>query len=112
MELKAPPGFVPRLESLRGIAAVSVAGYHIAAIYWQVIPTGLNAVVMFFVLSGFVLARSLEKNPSPGAFVLSRVYRLLPPAAAAVLLFASLYWLFGYRLGEAGFCPVHVLFDV
>jgi peptidoglycan/LPS O-acetylase OafA/YrhL len=111
MELKAPPGFVPRLESLRGIAAVSVAGYHIAAIYWQVIPTGLNAVVMFFVLSGFVLARSLEKNPSPGAFVLSRVYRLLPPTAAAVLLFASLYWLFGYRLGDADFGLVNVLLN-
>jgi peptidoglycan/LPS O-acetylase OafA/YrhL len=111
MELKPSPGFVPRLESLRGIAAVSVAGYHIAAIYWQVIPTGLNAVVMFFVLSGFVLARSLEQNPSPGAFFLSRVYRLLPPAAATVLLFASLYWLFGYRVGNTDFGLVNVLLN-
>ncbi|MBA7659106.1 hypothetical protein ES703_67071 [subsurface metagenome] len=111
MELKASTGFLPRLESLRGVAAVSVVGYHVAAIYWQIIPTGLNAVVMFFVLSGFVLARSLEKNPSPGAFFLSRVYRLLPPAAAAVLLFASLYWLFGYRVGGTDLGLVNVLLN-
>ena len=111
MEVKGSTGFLPRLESLRGVAAVSVVGYHVGAIYWQIIPTGLNAVVMFFVLSGFVLARSLEKNPSPAAFFLSRVYRLLPPAAAAVLLFASLYWLFGYRVGGTDLGIVNVLLN-
>jgi exopolysaccharide production protein ExoZ len=109
MEVKASPGFVPRLESLRGVAAVSVVGYHAVAIYWDIVATGMIAVVVFFVLSGFVLARSLQQNPSPGAFFRSRVFRLLPPAAATVLLFASLYWLFGFWvgfLGEFGFINV------
>ena len=54
---KASPGFVPRLEALRGVAAVSVVGYHVAGIYWDIVATGMIAVVVFFVLSGFVLAR-------------------------------------------------------
>ena len=102
MEAKASPGFVPRLEALRGVAAVSVVGYHVAGIYWDIVATGMIAVVVFFVLSGFVLARSLEQNPSPAAFFRSRLFRLLPPAAATVLLFASLYWLFGFWVGFRG----------
>jgi len=109
MEVKAPLGFVPRLESLRGVAAVSVVGYHAVAIYWDIAATGMIAVVVFFVLSGFVLARSLQQNPSSVVFFRSRLFRLLPPAAATVLLFASLYWLFGFWvgfLGEFGFINV------
>ncbi|MCP4618289.1 MAG: acyltransferase [Bradyrhizobium sp.] len=102
MEVKASSGFLPRLESLRGVAAVSVVGYHAVAIYWDVAATGMIAVVVFFVLSGFVLARSLEQNPSAAAFFRSRLFRLLPPAAVTVLLFASLYWLFGFWVGFRG----------
>jgi exopolysaccharide production protein ExoZ len=102
MELKPSPGFLPRLESLRGVAAVSVVGYHVAAIYWDIIATGMIAVVMFFVLSGFVLARSLQQNSSPAAFFRSRFFRLFPPAAATVLLLAALYWLFGFWVGFRG----------
>jgi peptidoglycan/LPS O-acetylase OafA/YrhL len=102
MELRPSPGFLPRLESLRGVAAVSVVGYHVAAIYWDIIATGMIAVVMFFVLSGFVLARSLQRNPSPAAFFRSRFFRLFPPAAATVLLLAVLYWQFGFWVGFRG----------
>ena len=112
MELKPSPGFLPRLEALRGVAAVSVVGYHVTAIYWDIIATGLIAVVMFFVLSGFVLARSLQQNPSPAAFFRSRFFRLFPPAAATVLLLAALYWLFGFWVGFRGeFDPFNVLLN-
>src|SRR5215475_7443452 len=112
MELKPSPGFLPRLESLRGVAAVSVVGYHVTAIYWDIIATGLIAVVMFFVLSGFVLARSLQQNPSPAAFFRSRFFRLFPPAAATVLLLTALYWLFGFWVGFRGeFDPFNVLLN-
>ena len=46
-------GFLPRLEALRGIAAVAVVGYHA---HNDEVVTGMAPVVLFFVLSGFVLA--------------------------------------------------------
>jgi hypothetical protein len=70
--------FIPRLESLRGIAALAVVSYHVwgqfsdtpsagwdAAAFYALarLSNGTGAVVGFFVISGFVLARSLEAIP-------------------------------------------------
>ena len=101
--------FLPRLESVRGIAAVTVLGYHVAALYRDLTASGMVAVVVFFVLSGFVLAQSLERNPTPTAFFRSRFFRLFPPAAAAVLLLTFLHWRFAFFVGyEASFDPLNV----
>ena len=72
--------FLPRIESLRGIAATAVVGYHVGHLFddlsatgavdalafraFMGVSNGIGAVVAFFVLSGFVLARSLENNPN------------------------------------------------
>ena len=88
--------FLPRLEALRGIAAVAVVGYHARN---DEVVTGMAPVVLFFVLSGFVLARSLERDSAPLTFFGNRVYRLLPAAAASVLLISALYWQFGFYVG-------------
>ncbi|HUN97324.1 MAG TPA: acyltransferase family protein, partial [Bradyrhizobium sp.] len=74
-------GFIPRLESLRGVAALTVVGYHVNnqlsggatngsldTLIGRLIggcANGTGAVVTFFVLSGFVLARSLDSNSDP-----------------------------------------------
>jgi exopolysaccharide production protein ExoZ len=92
-------GFLPRLESMRGLAAVSVVGYHVFGQFIDTNVTGMAPVVMFFVLSGFVLARSLEKNPDPSDFLRHRVFRLLPAAATVVLLLTFLYFQFGFFVG-------------
>jgi peptidoglycan/LPS O-acetylase OafA/YrhL len=92
-------GFLPRLESLRGLAAFSVVGYHVFGQFIDTNVTGMAPVVMFFVLSGFVLARSLEKNPNPFDFLRHRVFRLVPAAAAVVLLLTFLYLQFGFFVG-------------
>jgi peptidoglycan/LPS O-acetylase OafA/YrhL len=56
---------------------------------------GRAPVLFFFVLSGFVLTRSLLRHGSPGllTFALQRSIRLGLPAAAAVVLSALLYGL-------------------
>lgn len=101
-------GFIERLESLRGIAALWVAVGH--SMIWLVIGSetaiwskrvwevhgvqanlartlitffsGAAAVDIFFVLSGFVLARSLAGTVlNPGSyvqFVLRRLFRIVP----------------------------------
>ena len=82
--------FLPRLESLRGLAAVSVVAYHAYGMKNETAVTGLAPVILFFVLSGFVLARSLHNNPSILAYFRNRVFRLFPAAASTVLLLTAL----------------------
>jgi peptidoglycan/LPS O-acetylase OafA/YrhL len=104
--------FLPRLESLRGIAAVSVVGYHVFGQFIDTNVTGMAPVVMFFVLSGFVLARSLANDPSAVDFLRHRVFRLFPAATAVVLLLTVLYFRFGFFVGyEARFDAFNVLLN-
>ncbi|MBR0685321.1 acyltransferase [Bradyrhizobium manausense] len=111
---KAVPSnqFIPRLESLRGLAAVSVVGFHAYGMFHDTVVTGMAPVVLFFVLSGFVLSRSLERNPSAVRFFRNRVFRLLPAAAATVLLLSALHALFGFYVGfEASFAWTNVILN-
>jgi peptidoglycan/LPS O-acetylase OafA/YrhL len=121
--------FLPRLESLRGVAALIVVGYHAShrlsggsaynwfdGLAWRVftaVANGTGAVVIFFVLSGFVLARSLEINSDPVRFLRNRVFRLFPAAMAVVALLTALHWQFGFFVGyEALFDPLDVVLNL
>jgi len=104
--------FLPRLESARGLAAVAVVWYHVTGQFIDTSVTGLGPVVLFFVLSGFVLARSLHNDPSPIDFFRHRVFRLLPAAAAVVLLLTFLHYRYGFYVGYlAPFDPLNVLLN-
>lgn len=116
------------LDSLRGIAALSVVIYHsmlvsprlhgfldgrgvpyivsgdVTALVLTVTPpsllwAGREAVLLFFVLSGFVLALPFveegRRPPGYAAFAAKRVVRLLLPCAAVALLLAALVPLVG-----------------
>jgi len=121
--------FLPRIESLRGVAALTVVGYHVAPVMSASAPdgwidrvvyeifsaaaNGTGAVVAFFVISGFVLARSLDANPDPFRFVRNRVFRLFPAAVAVVALLAFLHWKFGIYVGNEGdFAPGNVILNM
>ncbi|ALJ39515.1 MULTISPECIES: acyltransferase family protein [Azospirillum] len=114
-----PPGgkfYSVELESLRGLAAIAVVLAHASAIfsvdgisaYWGM-PLGSQspatltlsligalfnpgtAVVFFFVLSGYVLTRSLADDPLPfGTYLIRRAFRLFPPMWASILLMSAL----------------------
>ncbi|WP_167525387.1 acyltransferase [Roseomonas genomospecies 6] len=115
----APPGnrfYSVELESLRGLAAIAVVLAHASAIfsvdgisaYWGVPlssqpPSTLvlsligalfnpgTAVVFFFVLSGYVLTRSLADAPLAfGKYLVRRAFRLFPPMWASILLMWAL----------------------
>jgi peptidoglycan/LPS O-acetylase OafA/YrhL len=77
------------LDVLRGVAALSVAFYHLgnqgpAATpqFWWVSHTLLNfgsfGVLLFFVVSGFIIPASLERTGSLRDFWISRGFRLFP----------------------------------
>src|SRR3954469_10518110 len=94
--------FIPGLESARGLAALTVCLFHASAVRFQgevlvakhsVAGTFLNghgAVILFFVLSGFVLRSSLERKGAQGScrlaleFFVARVFRLFPVIIATV----------------------------
>src|ERR1700730_4229311 len=121
--------FLPRIESLRGIAALTVVGYHVwggfsSSSGWNwldapafrglmALSNGIGAVVAFFVISGFVLARSLSANPDPIRYFRNRFFRLFPAAIAVVGLVAALHRWFGINLMYGGdFSPGNVVLNL
>ena len=92
----AAASFDPRLESLRGLAALVVCIQHGMSVFAVetpsmarvVILSGFNsaaAVIFFFVLSGYVLGRALERDSAFASYLIRRLFRVLPTFVAAVL---------------------------
>ena len=75
------------LDALRGVAAIAVAGHHLARIHglpWPPLSPSI-AVDLFFILSGFVMTRTYEGRLRNGlttlAFIGLRYRRLFMPLA-------------------------------
>jgi peptidoglycan/LPS O-acetylase OafA/YrhL len=98
------PGRKPRLawlDALRGVAALCVVYAHFGtrvlhglhnAVY-DVFDPGLYGVLVFFLISGYIVPASLERRGSVRTFWISRMFRLFPLfvfAIAAVLLLHEL----------------------
>jgi peptidoglycan/LPS O-acetylase OafA/YrhL len=96
------------LDALRGVAALAVVVAHttIAGLYnveplwswlkWsplKILWSGHQAVILFFVLSGFALVRMWQgiKNNRYDAYFVSRVVRLFPPYIASVVVAFFVY---------------------
>lgn len=89
------------LDSLRGLAALAVvfshfrfalgAGHPVFAFFVQTFASGRAAVVLFFLLSGFVLTVPYlgSSRPTYLAFLLKRICRLYLPYALAILIAAA-----------------------
>lgn len=123
---QADKRFIPELEATRGLAALIVALFHVSLTgvvatdpawlgsLWQLMRTegstvewlvtgiaqpffnGHAAVLYFFVLSGFVLAASLERDqgrplPLSWRFLIRRLFRIYPAVITTILLFVLLY---------------------
>ena len=113
------PAFDARLESIRGIAAFSVALTHgsmvfawvetsndaVAAIVNTVIlafPAGA-AVILFFTLSGYVLGLSLERDGQFLPFIVRRFFRIFPALWVAILVTFALQGSFAPGLPAEAF---------
>jgi peptidoglycan/LPS O-acetylase OafA/YrhL len=86
------------LDALRGVAALLVVLYHQTFFIGEFVPGplpsmqvawGCYGVVLFFAISGFVIASSLRRITSVGEFARRRAVRLLPAYWCAMLLTAS-----------------------
>ena len=86
------------LDALRGIAAYYVLIYHYTFHYAAIVPpghppglwisleSGPLGVLLFFMISGFVISLTLEKTERPLDFVVSRFSRLYPTFWACLLI--------------------------
>jgi peptidoglycan/LPS O-acetylase OafA/YrhL len=91
-----------QLDGLRGLAALSVFLTHYTLLdpqwgyphgFLGIPRDGFAAVDLFFVLSGFVLTRSLLASAEGYVpFVIRRVFRLYPAYWAALIISALLFW--------------------
>jgi peptidoglycan/LPS O-acetylase OafA/YrhL len=102
-------GRVAQLDSLRGIAAVTVVWHHWRYAFdtgpprWFLYPlvAGHEAVILFFVLSGYVLSLPVWRQRAPRypGYLVRRVSRIyVPYLAAAVLAGVGCYFFMGSRL--------------
>jgi peptidoglycan/LPS O-acetylase OafA/YrhL len=88
------------LDGLRGFAAIVVVFWHLgpravvnaqSAHEW--VDLGKFGVVLFFIISGYVIPMSLERHGSLRHFWVSRIFRLYPAwAVSAVLMLVLLFW--------------------
>ncbi len=122
------------LDGLRGLAALSIFGFH-GWLYTMPEPSATArstvgdyaahelrlGLVLFFVLSGFLLSRpwfaaalGARRPPSIGRYVRSRAARILPAYYVAlggsILLLWGLQGTPGLRLPPAGELPLFVVF--
>ncbi|UBV44310.1 acyltransferase (plasmid) [Deinococcus taeanensis] len=123
----APVRHVASLDALRGLAALAVVFFHVSLFAQQsldphlgsvqhtlsalrltplfVLFAGSESVLVFFILSGFVLYLMLAARPMPYAvYVRRRLLRLYPPYLVAVLVSMGLASLLGGH-AAAGFGP-------
>ncbi len=74
---------IPYLDVIRFGAALVVALFHYTAYYFKtavepVTRFGYLGVSLFFMISGFVIAMSLDSSSSPRRFLLNRAIRIYP----------------------------------
>lgn len=101
-----PGRYIPGIDGLRAIAVLSVILFHLNA---SLLPGGFVGVDVFFVISGYVISRSLAKSNAPSfhVFVLDfykrRVLRIFPALVVCLLLtslFAKLFIPDGFWLSD------------
>lgn len=90
---------IPAIDALRGLAALAVVLFHYTFGYANVVGAHTSAVPvfamghfgvdLFFIISGFVIAGTLERTPTLRRFAVQRLARLYPAFLVCSLLALS-----------------------
>jgi peptidoglycan/LPS O-acetylase OafA/YrhL len=95
-----PPSFSTYLDLVRAVCAIAVVFHHYSKHIAPAFPRGFpdvgqEAVMLFFVLSGFVIAHVARRSENdPVVFAAKRLARIYPVAIIGVVLSYLLYALF------------------
>jgi peptidoglycan/LPS O-acetylase OafA/YrhL len=81
------------LDALRGFAALTIVGFHLSPVLlgpelhlriFRHIDVGKYGVLLFFLVSGYVIPMSLERHGSLRRFWVGRLFRIYPAYLAAI----------------------------
>ncbi|WP_245642649.1 acyltransferase family protein [Nonomuraea candida] len=93
----APAARLAWLDALRGIGALAVVAEHLLPWfvpglrpYW--FSLGVYGILVFFLVSGYIIPASLERHGDVRAFWISRFFRLYPLYLAIIALVLGLAW--------------------
>jgi len=96
LQARTPGRRLIQLDALRGLAAFVVIWHHFRLAFhdyepvWYLRPlfAGKESVILFFVLSGYVLSLPVwnGRQPGYGRYIVRRFFRIYVPYAAAVLV--------------------------
>ncbi|MFC8719150.1 acyltransferase family protein [Kitasatospora sp. NPDC057198] len=89
-----PPARLGWLDALRGIAALLVAVHHFGLLRWyswgpafeEKFDLGIFSVMLFFLVSGYIVPASLERRGDVRGFWVGRLFRIYPLIIVAVVL--------------------------
>jgi peptidoglycan/LPS O-acetylase OafA/YrhL len=95
------------LDSLRAIAALAVLLFHYTKGYEKIVGAhsapvpgfalGYLGVELFFVISGFVIAWTLQRSASLADFAFGRIARLYPAYLACAAIAGTVIFVFGFN---------------
>jgi peptidoglycan/LPS O-acetylase OafA/YrhL len=95
------------LDGVRAIAAIMVIAFHFAGPHFAFI-SGWLGVQLFFVMSGFLITTLLAREETLGGrisisnFWIRRVFRILPPYYATLILTTIVLWMLGEFVKAGG----------
>ena len=86
--------YLPSLEYLLGLAGLMVVAQHLFEIYSPEfyyfsatrVRFGEWGVLIFFLISGYLIPQTVVRHPSLGSFVINRVFRLFPVYLVVTIL--------------------------
>ncbi|MFI7415849.1 acyltransferase family protein [Nonomuraea sp. NPDC049684] len=98
------PSRLAWLDALRGIGALAVVAEHLLPWflpalrpYW--FSLGVYGILVFFLVSGYIIPTSLERHGDVRAFWASRAFRLYPLYLAVIVLVLAASWWVPVREG-------------
>lgn len=124
------PRHVRTLDSMRAISALVVLASHLVQIFWLPV-VGLHnpvhftsnflsesAVIVFFLLSGYLIAMSIWRNFAKNGhfshteYAVSRLARIYPPLLCAVAIAIGIFYLIGFFSLPGGADPLRQAQDL
>ncbi|MEM9906680.1 MAG: acyltransferase family protein [Cyanobacteria bacterium P01_D01_bin.44] len=89
--------YIQGIDGLRALAVLAVIIYHLNTAF---LPGGFTGVDVFFVISGYVVSKSLARRLSPNFFTYvadfykRRIIRIIPPLWVCLIVFSLISTLF------------------
>ena len=102
------------LQDLRGIAILMVVFYHSGKHYTELVVHGDNGVLLFFIISGFIIASVHKKDQGLGNFITfmkKRIARIHFPYIPLALVFIFLFWFSG-KGSEYHHDPINIIRNI